>query len=79
MLPLYVTFVVRLQLDESHSLVSGQISHVGTQESAHFSNLNQAMEFITDYLSRSNRSLEEGTINWSSIFTHRQPDDANSN
>ena len=50
MLPLNFTFVIRLQLDEQASFISGQINAVRTQETTCFPDLDQTMAFIEEHL-----------------------------
>ena len=50
MLPQYFTFVIRLQLDEQTSFISGQISAVMTQETTYFLDLDQTMTSINEHL-----------------------------
>ena len=46
----YETFVVRIRLDKRQSLDEGQITHVGTQETSYFRDLEAAVDFIKDHL-----------------------------
>ena len=47
----YTSVVIRILWDdELNSLLEGQISHVGTQETAYFRDLDKAKEFIQDHL-----------------------------
>ena len=41
----YVTFVVRIRLDERHSMSEGQITHVASQETGYFRDLGAAVAF----------------------------------
>ena len=50
MLPQYFTFVIRLQLDEQTSFISGQIRAVMTQETTYFLDLDQTMTSINEHL-----------------------------
>ena len=47
----YVTFVVRILLDDYYSLAEGKITHVASQETSYFRELDGAMTFIEGYLS----------------------------
>ncbi len=47
----YTSFVIRILWDdELNSILEGQISHVGTQETAYFRDLDKAKDFIQDHL-----------------------------
>ena len=77
MLPLYITFVIRLQLDEQHSIVSGQISHVGTQETTYFRDLDRAMTYIKEYLANAVIPQDGDHLSGLAIIPEQDADDAN--
>ena len=77
MLPLYITFVIRLQLDEQHSIVSGQISHVGTQETTYFRDLDRAMTYIKEYLANAVNPQDGDHLSGLAIIPEQDADDAN--
>lgn len=77
MLPLYITFVIRLQLDEQHSFVSGQISHVGTEETTYFRDLDRAMTYIKEYLANAVNPQHGDHLSGLAIIPEQDADDAN--
>ena len=79
MLPLYITFVIRRQLDEQHSIVSGQISHVGTQETTYFRDLDRAMTYIKEYLANAVNPQDGIHLSGLAIIPEQDADDANRN
>ena len=76
---LYVTFVIRLQLDGQNSIVSGQISHVGNQETNYFRDLDQAMSFIKKHLVANGDPQGKEQLRGSAIFPEGDTGDANRN
>ena len=76
---LYVTFVIRLQLDERNSIVGGQISQVGTQETNYFRDLDRAMSFIKEYLVATGEPQDTEQFKGSAVFTEGDTGDGNPN
>jgi hypothetical protein len=46
----YVTFVVRILLNDHSSMAEGQIVHVASQETCYFRDLEKAVAFMEAYL-----------------------------
>ena len=74
--PLYVTFVIRLQLDDQTSIVSDQIRHVGTEETTYFRNLDRAMIFIKEHLVATVETQDREQSRGSAVFPERDTGDA---
>ena len=56
----YVTFVVRIRLDDQHSMAEGQITHVASQETGYFRDLGTAVAFIEEHLDPANGTTGVG-------------------
>ena len=56
----YVTFVVRIRLDDQHSMAEGQITHVASQETSYFRDLGTAVAFIEEHLDPANGRTGDG-------------------
>ena len=57
----YVTFVVRIRLDDHHATTEVQITHVASQETSYFRDLGTAVAFIEDHLDPPNgRTGDDG-------------------
>ena len=55
----YLTFVVRILLDDYNSLTEGKITHVASQETRYFRELDGAMTFMEGFLSPPSRRASE--------------------
>ena len=67
----YVTFVIRVFVDQDNSMVEGQITHVGTQQTVHFREITKAIEFIESCLSSAGEVQSKGDTN-GSTYIHRE-------
>ena len=56
----YVTFVVRIRLDDRHSMSEGQITHVASQETSYFRDLGTAVAFIEEHPDTANGRTGNG-------------------
>jgi len=56
----YVTFVVRIRLDDQHSMAEGQITHVASQETSYFRDLGTAVAFIEEHLNPADEWTGDG-------------------
>ena len=57
----YVTFVVRILLDDHNTMAEGQITHVASQETGYFRDLEGAVSFMEEYLHPTTRGT--GRVN----------------
>jgi hypothetical protein len=64
----YMTFIVRLQLDDATNMVSGQISQAQTQETIRFTELEGMIEFIRSQLDRTGTLPSSHGTNGSTII-----------
>jgi len=70
-MPHYSTFVVRILLENDNSVVEGQITHVASQKTAYFRDLNKAMDFIELNLDSNPELPDEGTQNSSTALPEK--------
>ena len=56
----YVTFVVRIRLDDRHSMAEGRITHVASQETGYFRDLGAAVTFMEEHLDPANGRTGDG-------------------
>ena len=67
-MPHYSTFVVRILLENDNSVVEGQITHVASQKTVYFRDLDKAIDFIKSNLDSSSELPNEGTSNSSTVW-----------
>ena len=75
----YVTFVVRIRLDDRHSMSEGQITHVASQETGYFRDLGAAVAFMEDHLDPANGRDGDGDPGERSHPPMRDTSDADRN
>ncbi len=72
----YATFVLRILLsEEQDSFVEGQISHVGSQKTVYFRDLEKAMTFITEHLEATVDQGPRGQTNGKTVLPEREEHD----
>ena len=65
----YVSFVLRIRLGKENSIVGGRITHVGSQQSAYFRELDKAVRFIKEHLQATVDQPERNNLNSTAVPT----------
>ena len=48
----YISFIIRLRVNDSQNIDRGYVQHVGSQDYIYFTNFDEAIEFMTNYVNQ---------------------------